>query len=299
MKKVFFSSFLIFFIWPSFVYSQDQLKGISSTPISVIGITANSSQRSLRKRLKEYFNIQNIKTLPKIYYSYCSTCGPEKLDEQEINTGTLLSIMLETSRKDVGLFDWRKKNYVLVSGLLDKPLYLDLNLIASPKEILKAYTKKYGEPKVLGTNPIAYSWKYGKDCFTLIGKKVVIFFGDNVLKYFRILKERDQETYLRFGLAWIENGEYDKAVNNFNKAITLNPQLAVAYLNRGLVWMKKGEYDSAICDFDKAVGLNPRYAEAYLHRGHAWNKKGEYLNAIDSFNKSAVLINKGYIALEH
>ena len=63
------------------------------------------------------------------------------------------------------------------------------------------------------------------------------------------------------------NNEHDKAIEAYNKAISLNPNLAEAYNNRGAEYNGKGQHDRAIEDFNKAIALNPNDADAYNNRG--------------------------------
>jgi tetratricopeptide (TPR) repeat protein len=50
--------------------------------------------------------------------------------------------------------------------------------------------------------------------------------------------------------------------------------LAEAFHNRGLAYLLKDQYDRAIEDFDHAVGLNPNDAWAFVVRGNAYFGKG-------------------------
>jgi lipoprotein NlpI len=93
------------------------------------------------------------------------------------------------------------------------------------------------------------------------------------------------------GLAWANSGEYDKAIDDLNDAIRLNPHLAEAFHSRGVAWVKKGEYDKAISDFNKAISFNAQDAESFDGRGVAWFNKGEYDKAIADFN-DAIRVNK-------
>ncbi len=83
----------------------------------------------------------------------------------------------------------------------------------------------------------------------------------------------------------IVKGEFDLAVNDYNKAIELNPKDAVAYLNRGRAYHNKTNYDLAIADFDKVIELNPKETSAYLNRGNAFEKKGNAQQAIGDYKK--------------
>ena len=73
--------------------------------------------------------------------------------------------------------------------------------------------------------------------------------------------------YHNRGLAWDNKGEYDKAIADYNQALTINPNYAYAYVNRGDAWNEKGEYDKAIADYNEAIRLDPNFASAYCNRG--------------------------------
>jgi tetratricopeptide (TPR) repeat protein len=80
-------------------------------------------------------------------------------------------------------------------------------------------------------------------------------------------------TYNNRGEAWREKGEYDKAIEDFSRAIRLNPNYAVAYNNRGNAWGDKGDQDKAIEDYNAFVRLDPKNPIGYLNRGDLWRRK--------------------------
>ena len=95
--------------------------------------------------------------------------------------------------------------------------------------------------------------------------------------------------YNNRGLAYDNLGNYQQAINDYNKAIQLNPQFALAYNNRGLAYIKLGNHQQAINDFNKAIQLNPQYAMAYIARGLAYARVGNYQQSIKDFNKTIEL----------
>ena len=56
------------------------------------------------------------------------------------------------------------------------------------------------------------------------------------------------------------------AVNAYDKALSLNPDLVVAYHNRGMVKITLGQWEAALADYDAAIARKPDYAEAYYSR---------------------------------
>jgi tetratricopeptide (TPR) repeat protein len=55
----------------------------------------------------------------------------------------------------------------------------------------------------------------------------------------------------------MNKGEYDKAIENCEKAIQIDPNTALAYVNRGGAYLLKGDSDRAIADLEVAVKLEP------------------------------------------
>jgi Tfp pilus assembly protein PilF len=59
-------------------------------------------------------------------------------------------------------------------------------------------------------------------------------------------------------------GQNDKALEDFNKAIDINPNYQRAYDNRGYLYLDLGEYESAINDFQKAIQLDEKHLDAHI-----------------------------------
>jgi lipoprotein NlpI len=62
---------------------------------------------------------------------------------------------------------------------------------------------------------------------------------------------------------------YERAIQDFDEAIRLDPKNKTAFNNRGYVYAAKGQYRRAIQDYDEAIKLDPKLAIAFLNRGHA------------------------------
>ena len=103
------------------------------------------------------------------------------------------------------------------------------------------------------------------------------------------LKSDDAKAYYNRGVAYGAKGDYDHAIQDYNKVIALKPGHAEAYNNRGVVYKVKGDHDHAIQDYDKAIALNPDNAEAYNNRGVVYKVKGDHDHAIQDYDKAIAL----------
>src|SRR5258705_1800189 len=62
--------------------------------------------------------------------------------------------------------------------------------------------------------------------------------------------------------------------------------LAIALQNRGTAYLGKGDPDRAIEDYERAIGLDPTYANAFNSRGVAYQAKGENERAIADYGQA-------------
>lgn len=86
------------------------------------------------------------------------------------------------------------------------------------------------------------------------------------------------------GKALSEKGEYAEALQELNRAIQLDPDLAHAFNNRGLVYAGMGEKAKALADYDEAIRLNPSLAPVYNNRARVWLGKGSWKSALADFD---------------
>jgi tetratricopeptide (TPR) repeat protein len=101
--------------------------------------------------------------------------------------------------------------------------------------------------------------------------------------------DQDPKVFIKKGVALELAGDFDGAVDSFNKALQLDPQNAAAYENRGEARTKQGELTDAISDFGKALQIQPEYDVAFLHRGLAEVTQGDLDAAIGDFNHTLEL----------
>ena len=92
--------------------------------------------------------------------------------------------------------------------------------------------------------------------------------------------------YNNRGDAYTEKGDYDRAVQDFDQSIKLNPTNAKPFNNRGVAYLKKGEYDLAIKNLEEAIRLDPNYVKAFINRAETYEKKNEYDRAARDYDEA-------------
>jgi len=81
-------------------------------------------------------------------------------------------------------------------------------------------------------------------------------------------------------------GRHDRAIEDCNQALRLDPGFVAAYYNRGIAYYALGDTARAIKDYDQALRLDPGLAEAYTIRGSAYGSLGEYRRAIEDSDQA-------------
>jgi PQQ-dependent catabolism-associated CXXCW motif protein len=112
----------------------------------------------------------------------------------------------------------------------------------------------------------------------------------------------DPVYYYNSGASYAANKQYDNAVEDFTRAISINPRYAEAYLQRGRAYLSKEDYSLAMVDLAKAAELDPqkkaevdailrdpKIANGYVVRGRAFYDKKKYDSAIEEFDKAVAI----------
>ncbi len=97
---------------------------------------------------------------------------------------------------------------------------------------------------------------------------------------------RDAEIYANRARAYLEKGDYEQALANYNKAVESAPRAGLYRISRGLAYWNHGDYDLALADFNKAVEILPGNPSYYHIRSLAYWKKGDFDKAIADCTKA-------------
>ncbi|MBI4710819.1 MAG: tetratricopeptide repeat protein [Nitrospirae bacterium] len=110
-----------------------------------------------------------------------------------------------------------------------------------------------------------------------------------------LLKKSDRNyktlamAYLNRGQAYFMQKSYEKAIQDFTKAVEFNPKCADCYNNRGVAYLKTGGLERALRDYDYGIFLEPGSYAAYVNRGIIYSRLERYADALTDYNKSIEL----------
>ncbi len=116
---------------------------------------------------------------------------------------------------------------------------------------------------------------------TLLSAVALVFLGCGGLS----------EAQKRFesGLELQKQGQLEGAVQEYNEAIRLDPQLADAYNRRGGVYRQAGHLEQALQDYDEAIQIGSGQAGVYSGRGSTYLALDQAHRAIEDFGEAVRL----------
>jgi protein O-mannosyl-transferase len=95
-----------------------------------------------------------------------------------------------------------------------------------------------------------------------------------------------QQIHNNLGDVYARQGDMQKAVDEFKKAIGINPNYADAYHNLGNTYQQMGQNDLAIENYQKAVSINPQLWQSYQNMAAIYFNQGQYDLALENIKKA-------------
>ncbi len=88
-------------------------------------------------------------------------------------------------------------------------------------------------------------------------------------------KEKQAEKHFKKGFQYQAQGNADKALDEYRKALEVDPHYVQAYTNIGSVYLGMKDFDRAIENFKKVIELNYWDKKAHYNLGMAYLYQGE------------------------
>ncbi len=115
---------------------------------------------------------------------------------------------------------------------------------------------------------------------------------DTVIKWCEQFTERFPDNYyvrLLIASAYRSKGDVEKAMENYQKAVEINPALPDAYVGLATTNFGKEKIEDAIKNLKKAIEVNPGHVPAYYNLGFIYEFNGQNDEAIASYEKTIEL----------
>ncbi|MCU0238424.1 MAG: tetratricopeptide repeat protein [Pyrinomonadaceae bacterium] len=141
--------------------------------------------------------------------------------------------------------------------------------------------------KAIKLNPQAFDATYYRGISKLVLRKPLEAISDfnTIIAKFPNAKGIE-ETYQLRGTAYYFLNLTDKALENFEKAISINPNHAESYHGRANVLSDKGENEKALADYNKANQLKPHLTVVYVDRAVLYFTVGKFNEALSDYDKA-------------
>tara|TARA_B100001750_G_scaffold183033_1_gene151748 strand:+ start:380 stop:916 length:537 start_codon:yes stop_codon:yes gene_type:complete len=100
---------------------------------------------------------------------------------------------------------------------------------------------------------------------------------------------KDDQKYYTSGIAALELGDPNAAIQDFTTSIEANPERREVYHRRALAYRSLGRFDEAKADLDEAIRLDPKFLGAIIARGDHNLKFGDCQASLADFETAIPL----------
>ncbi|MCX2745313.1 tetratricopeptide repeat protein [Mangrovivirga sp. M17] len=118
-------------------------------------------------------------------------------------------------------------------------------------------------------------------------KHVIIFLAAVLFLSPEAIAQSDIEKFVKEGIQYHDKGEYEKAIETYEKALELNPESSLVNYEIALSYFEKGDYKAALQYSDVVLKQNKDHMlPAYIIKGSALDMLGKTKESIKLFNKA-------------
>ncbi len=151
---------------------------------------------------------------------------------------------------------------------------------------------------VAATSVFAFKYRTPEKKDSLVLKAKTLLAHEDIeqaLQEFRKLTKlepKNFEGYLGIANCLYYQGDYSKAMDAANTALSLNPNASDAYRRRAKINEKQHQVDAAIENYSKAISISPNTPIYLSERADAYYKKGDLKMAIADLDKYLTLVKR-------
>jgi tetratricopeptide (TPR) repeat protein len=111
------------------------------------------------------------------------------------------------------------------------------------------------------------------------------------------LQAQNARQFFKTGITFVESGNHKDAIDQFTKAVNIDPEYTEAYIKRSASYEAMGELQNAADDLKRALTFEQKDAKLYYDAARINYSLGKYDDALALVNKSIVQNKKSETAL--
>lgn len=183
--------------------------------------------------------------------------------------------------------------------------YANLNLILATNEYFAGSIEKAKEDLMQLEKSGIMSWMKNKDLrsniYFWIG--LIMLDQENIARsidYFNLSINDNKQNYdarVRRAKSYYSINETEKALEDIQEAIKINPDKSDAYMIKGEMFLKSNDFNSSVKEFTTAINKGDESFESYMFRAHIYIMMSEYELAIKDID--TYLNNKNPTAIAY
>ena len=113
----------------------------------------------------------------------------------------------------------------------------------------------------------------------------------------RTVRNQLSSAYAMRALGYSLKGQYDSAISDYDAAIRINPDFAVALNNRAWAYFRSGRAQQGLPDVERSLKLNPLSEHSWDTRAHIRQASGNFTGAFDDYEKAVQIGGERMIRL--
>ena len=149
------------------------------------------------------------------------------------------------------------------------------------------------------------AWAYSKrgqlmaDADEPDNKKILADFERAVAHHAKSSDTAEWSYYHHRGVSYAIDGQFDKALADFNQVLKLRPNFGKEYFNRAEVYSALSQFGKARDDYNSALDNGHRESTVYSRRGFAHFKLDNLRSALADYNRAIQLNSRDFEALTY
>lgn len=101
-----------------------------------------------------------------------------------------------------------------------------------------------------------------------------------------VINPRDYMSYLALGNIDYHLRNFSQAMDSFRKSLAINPYFYEAHFNLGIIYSETGQQDAAVEEFEHVLKFNPNDYGAYYNLGKIYQEKGLNRQALEKYRQA-------------